>query len=76
MLIRNESDGVLIPIPQYPLYSALITLNGGKQISYYLDETQNWGLDVKDLKYRICQAQKDGVNIRCIVVINPGNPTG
>jgi aspartate/methionine/tyrosine aminotransferase len=39
MLIRGGNDGVMIPIPQYPLYSALITLNGGKQIPYFLDET-------------------------------------
>lgn len=39
MLIRNSNDGIMIPIPQYPLYSALITLFGGKQNPYYLDET-------------------------------------
>ena len=76
MLIRNSNDGVMIPIPQYPLYSALITLCGGKQINYYLDETKNWALDSEDLKRRIEQAKKEGTNIRCIVVINPGNPTG
>jgi len=58
------------------LYSALITLCGGKQINYYLDESKNWALDSKDLRQRISQAKKDGINIRCIVVINPGNPTG
>lgn len=76
MLIRNSNDGILIPIPQYPLYSALITLNGGKQVNYYLDESKNWGLDAKDLRDRIAKAKKEGVNIRSIVVINPGNPTG
>jgi len=53
MLIRNSNDGVMIPIPQYPLYSALITLNGGKQINYYLDETKNWALDAKDVRDKI-----------------------
>lgn len=66
----------MIPIPQYPLYSALITLNGGYQIPYYLDESQNWSLDVADVKQKIDKAQREGINIRCIVVINPGNPTG
>ena len=66
----------MIPIPQYPLYSALITLNGGRQIPYYLDETKNWSLDINDVKLKIEQSKKEGVNIRCIVVINPGNPTG
>jgi len=38
LLIRDSNDGILIPIPQYPLYSALITLYGGTQIPYYLNE--------------------------------------
>ena len=38
MLIRNEQDGIMIPIPQYPLYSAAITALGGAQVPYYLDE--------------------------------------
>ncbi len=50
MLIRNSNDGVMIPIPQYPLYSALITLGGGKQINYYLDESKNWALDSNDVR--------------------------
>lgn len=37
-LLRNNNDGILIPIPQYPLYSALLTLNGGQLLPYYLDE--------------------------------------
>lgn len=76
MLIGGKSDGVMIPIPQYPLYSALITLNGGTLVPYYLDESKNWSLDVKDVKKQIKEAQKNGTNLRCIVVINPGNPTG
>ena len=76
MLIRGPSDGIMIPIPQYPLYSALITLFGGTQVSYYLDETQNWALETSDVKRKIESAKKAGINIRSIVVINPGNPTG
>eukprot|EP00347_Sterkiella_histriomuscorum_P013729 403363591 len=76
MLIRDSNDGIMIPIPQYPLYSALITLNGGKQINYYLDESKNWGLDANDVRQQIVKAKKDGINIRSIVIINPGNPTG
>jgi aspartate/methionine/tyrosine aminotransferase len=66
----------MIPIPQYPLYSALIQLYGGTQINYYLDETQNWSLDTSDVKKKITDAKKAGIDIRSIVVINPGNPTG
>jgi aspartate/methionine/tyrosine aminotransferase len=76
MLIRGQNDGIMIPIPQYPLYSALIQLYGGTQINYYLDETQNWSLDTSDVKKKIIDAKKAGIDIRSIVVINPGNPTG
>lgn len=48
-LLRNSNDGILIPIPQYPLYSALLTLFGGELLPYYLDESRNWGLDVEGL---------------------------
>lgn len=45
-------------------------------MNYYLDETQNWALDSKDLEKRIEESKKKGTKLRCIVVINPGNPTG
>ena len=40
----------MIPIPQYPLYSALITLMGGRLVPYYLDEPKNWALDMNDVR--------------------------
>ena len=76
MLIRGKNDGTMIPIPQYPLYSAIITLSGGMQIPYYLDEEKNWDLDINDVKKKISDFTKAGVNVRSIVIINPGNPTG
>jgi aspartate/methionine/tyrosine aminotransferase len=76
MLIRDETDGIMIPIPQYPLYSALVTLNGGTLIPYYLDESKNWALDFDNINSQIKKALADGLNLRAIVVINPGNPTG
>ncbi len=76
MLISGKSDGIMIPIPQYPLYSALITLNGGTLVPYYLNESKNWALDVKDVKNQIKEALSNNIKLRCIVVINPGNPTG
>nr|ALB24939.1 alanine aminotransferase [Pseudokeronopsis rubra] len=76
MAIRSKEDGIMVPIPQYPLYSALITLQGGTMVPYYLDEPKNWGLDIKDLEYRVKKAKDEGLNVRSMVVINPGNPTG
>ena len=75
-LLRNSNDGILIPIPQYPLYSALLTLNGGELLPYYLDESKGWGLDVDGLNTMVEKSKADGFCPRAIVVINPGNPTG
>eukprot|EP01024_Parvocaulis_polyphysoides_P067160 TRINITY_DN7970_c0_g1_i7.p1 TRINITY_DN7970_c0_g1~~TRINITY_DN7970_c0_g1_i7.p1 ORF type:complete len:506 (-),score=88.36 TRINITY_DN7970_c0_g1_i7:298-1815(-) len=76
MLLRNLDDGVLIPIPQYPLYSACMTLYGGTLLPYYLDEQQGWGLNIKKLQETVDDARKQGKCVRALVVINPGNPTG
>lgn len=56
-LLRNNNDGILIPIPQYPLYSALLTLNGGELLPYYLDESRGWGLDVEGLQEKVSDAK-------------------
>jgi len=76
MLIRNENDGIMIPIPQYPLYSATIDLCGGSQVPYYLEEESGWGLGLKELERSYDEAVKKGQNVRALVIINPGNPTG
>ncbi len=75
-LLKNDNDGVLIPIPQYPLYSATLTLYGGKQIDYFLDENNHWLLNEKILTESINKAIEQNINPVAIVVINPGNPTG
>lgn len=66
----------MIPIPQYPLYSASITLNNGTAIPYYLDEEKGWQFSIEEAEKSIADARKKGLNIKAIVVINPGNPTG
>lgn len=76
MLIRSPNDGVMIPIPQYPLYSATMTALGGSQVSYYLDEDKAWELSIDELQRSLDEARERGVCVRAIVVINPGNPTG
>jgi len=75
-LIRNEKDGIMLPIPQYPLYSASIALLEGSAVPYYLNESDNWGLSVEELESSLKEAQSKGLNTRALVVINPGNPTG
>lgn len=75
-LLRNENDGVMIPIPQYPLYSATLTLYGGHRVDYYLDEENSWQLNEKILEESIGNARKNGINPVAISVIHPGNPTG
>jgi len=76
LLIRSPQDGVMIPIPQYPLYSAALTLKGGAAVSYYLDEANAWGLSVTELERSVTEAKAQGINSRALAVINPGNPTG
>ncbi|MCX6163432.1 MAG: aminotransferase class I/II-fold pyridoxal phosphate-dependent enzyme [Ignavibacteriae bacterium] len=76
VLLKNENDGVMIPIPQYPLYSATLTLYGGKIVGYYLDEGNSWQLNEKILIESIEKAKKEGINPVAIAIINPGNPTG
>ncbi|CAD5195804.1 unnamed protein product [Musa acuminata subsp. malaccensis] len=76
LLIRSEKDGILCPIPQYPLYSASIALHGGSLVPYYLDESTGWGLEISELKKQLEDARSKGITVRALVVINPGNPTG
>jgi len=75
-LMKTPADGWMIPIPQYPLYSASLTLQGGRQIGYYLDEADGWQLDKAALEASLSKAKASGIHPVGIVVINPGNPTG
>jgi aspartate/methionine/tyrosine aminotransferase len=75
-LLKDQNTGYMIPIPQYPLYSASITLYGGKQIGYFIDEENSWQLSEGILSVSIQKAEREGVSPAAIVVINPGNPTG
>ncbi|XP_053606804.1 alanine aminotransferase 1-like isoform X2 [Plodia interpunctella] len=73
--IGGKPTGILIPIPQYPLYSASLAEYGLQPVRYYLNEDKNWALDVSELDRALNEA-KSNVNVRALVVINPGNPTG
>ncbi|XP_039690130.1 glutamate--glyoxylate aminotransferase 2 isoform X2 [Medicago truncatula] len=75
-IIRGEVDGIMVPVPQYPLYSATIALLGGTLVPYYLEETANWGLDTNELRRSVREARYKGLHVKAMVIINPGNPTG
>jgi alanine transaminase len=76
LLIAGPQDGIMVPIPQYPLYSATITLYEGRMVPYFLDESNDWKLSraLLEESYRAAKAQ--GTKVRALCVINPGNPTG
>lgn len=76
ILLSGPEDGILVPIPQYPLYSAAIRRCGGVQVDYYPDEESGWALRRDLLEEAHEQAASRGVRLKAIVVINPGNPTG
>ncbi|KZC08802.1 PREDICTED: alanine aminotransferase 1 [Dufourea novaeangliae] len=73
--LDGKPSGVMIPIPQYPLYSATLAEFGLAQIGYYLNEENKWALDISELE-RSLNASHRACNPRVLVVINPGNPTG
>ncbi|KAL4425901.1 hypothetical protein ABPG75_009917 [Micractinium tetrahymenae] len=75
-LLRDEQDCILCPIPQYPLYSATITLYGGTLLPYHLDEERGWQASPEELQAAVDGAGRQGRQVRALVVINPGNPTG
>ena len=68
--LLNNGDEMLIPAPDYPLWTAAVSLAGGKPVHYMCDEANGWQPDLKDM------ASKITPNTRGIVVINPNNPTG
>jgi aspartate/methionine/tyrosine aminotransferase len=76
LVISKKTDGVMIPIPQYPLYSASIKAFGGTQVNYYPDEENDWALNRDALESAYNAATEQGTDVKLIVVINPGNPTG
>eukprot|EP00397_Hematodinium_sp_SG-2012_P010289 GEMP01010399.1.p1 GENE.GEMP01010399.1~~GEMP01010399.1.p1 ORF type:complete len:524 (+),score=115.26 GEMP01010399.1:565-2136(+) len=81
LLISSPNDGILIPIPQYPLYSASIVRLDGKWIGYEMDEDYNtrqgWKINMDVIRKSIAEFRsKPKNNVRAIAVINPGNPTG
>lgn len=72
---NNKPPGVMIPIPQYPLFSSTVAEYGMYQINYYLDEEREWAIDMNELK-RAVNEGREHCQPRALVIINPGNPSG
>ena len=68
--LLNDGDEILIPAPDYPLWTATATLAGGKVVHYICDEESDWNPDIADIRSKITDRTK------AIVIINPNNPTG
>lgn len=76
IICSSDKTGVLVPIPQYPLYTATLSILNARCVPYYLEEDSAWGTNIDDIRAALKKAQKDGTDVRAIVIINPGNPTG
>lgn len=68
--LLNDGDEVLVPAPDYPLWTAAVRLSGGTPVHYLCDEQQDWQPDLDDIRAKITP------RTRALVVINPNNPTG
>jgi alanine-synthesizing transaminase len=68
--LLDSGDEVLIPSPDYPLYTAVVSLSGGAPVHYHCDEASGWLPDIEDIRKKVTPRTK------AIVVINPNNPTG
>ena len=68
--LLDNGDEVLVPAPDYPLWTGAITLSGGKAVHYLCDEQSDWNPDIEDMRSKITDKTKG------IVIINPNNPTG
>jgi len=68
--LLNQGDEVLVPMPDYPLWTAAVTLAGGKAVHYLCDESSDWNPALDDIRSKVTAKTK------AIVVINPNNPTG
>lgn len=68
--LLNNGDEILIPAPDYPLWTAAVSLSGGNPVHYLCDEQAEWYPDLEDMERKITK------NTRGIVIINPNNPTG
>ncbi|MDR0644155.1 MAG: pyridoxal phosphate-dependent aminotransferase [Treponema sp.] len=68
--LLDSGDEVLVPMPDYPLWTAVVTLSGGTAVHYVCDEASDWNPDIADIEAKVTERTK------AVVIINPNNPTG
>ena len=68
--LLNEGDEILVPCPNYPLWTSAVSMSGGKPVHYICDESSDWLPDIEDMRRKVTPRTKG------ILVINPNNPTG
>ncbi len=66
----DDGNEILVPAPDYPLWTGAVTLSGGTAVHYSCDETNGWNPDLADVESKITE------NTHGLVIINPNNPTG
>lgn len=66
----DDGNEILVPAPDYPLWTGAVTLSGGKPVHYLCDESNDWNPDLADIEAKITE------NTHALVIINPNNPTG
>lgn len=76
VICARPETGILVPIPQYPLYTATLAVLNARCVPYYLEESKAWGTNLSAIREAYKKAKSEGTDVKAIVVINPGNPTG
>jgi alanine transaminase len=75
-ICAKPETGIMVPIPQYPLYTATLSVLDARVVPYYLEEKAAWGTSIDAIRTAYDKAVAEGTDVKAICVINPGNPTG
>lgn len=75
-MLASPKDALLIPLPQYPIYTALLAQLGAQAVFYTMDENNGWTCSEQELERALAEGASKGLNVRGMAIINPGNPTG
>lgn len=76
LIISHPNVGIMTPFPTYPVYTSEAAVHNGKIVPFYLRESNNWSCDIDEITRAYNLAIKEGIDVRAMVIINPGNPTG